>query len=189
MSRIGKMPVPIPKGVTVTVSDSITVKGPKGQLSRPLVAGVSAEIVGEELIIRRDGDEKMHRANHGLMRALAFNMVMGVTQGFSKTLEIVGVGYKAESRGKNLVLSLGHSHDITYKLPDGIEVKVDKGKQIMGGHRIENYLIVSGIDKEQVGQAAAVIRGYRKPDSYKGKGVRYTGERIRLKAGKAAKSA
>lgn len=177
MSRIGKLPIPVPKGVSVTLGDVITVKGPKGELQRPIVAGVSISETDGVLQVERDSDHRVHRANHGLMRALLNNMVVGVTSGFEKKLEIIGVGYKAENKGSGVLFNLGYSHPIDYTPPAGVKVTVDKNTK----------LTVSGIDKEAVGQTAAVIRGFRPPDSYKGKGVRYAGEVIRLKAGKAAK--
>ena len=162
----------------MTLGDTISVKGPKGQLSRSLVPGVSVAENDGVVTVERDSDHRTHKAAHGLMRALINNMVIGVTQGFQKNLEIVGVGYKAEVKGQELVLNLGYSHPIHHAIPSSIKIAVDKG----------NKLSVSGIDKEEVGQHAAVIRGYRSPDSYKGKGVRYAGEHIRLKAGKAGKA-
>ncbi len=177
MSRIGRLPVTVPKGVTVTLGDTVTVKGPKGQLSRPVVAGVSVAQQDDTIVVNRDSDHRTHKAAHGLMRALINNMVVGVTKGFGRNLEIHGVGYKAEVKGSELVLNLGYSHPIHFAIPSGINIAVDK----KGG------IAINGIDKEQVGQVAAVIRGFRKPDSYKGKGVRYAGEHIRLKAGKAGK--
>ncbi len=179
MSRIGKAPITLPSGTTVTVGDGVTVKGPKGQLSRPLVDGTSISQEGEVVTVDRESDQRNHRANHGLMRALLNNMVIGVSAGFSKRLEIVGVGYKVDLKGKNLVFQLGYSHVIDFPLPAGIDAVVeDRGATVT----------VSGIDKEVVGQTAAVIRGFRPPDSYKGKGVRYSGEYVRIKAGKAAKA-
>lgn len=178
MSRIGKLPVEVPSGVTVTVGRTITVKGPKGQLERPVVDGVSIAQQGGALVLSRASEERQHRANHGLMRALVANMVTGVTKGFERRLQIVGVGYKAESRGANLVLSLGYSHPIEFAPPPGVSLAVDAKT---------NKVTVSGIDKEAVGQVAADIRAFRTPDHYKGKGVRYEEERVRLKAGKSAK--
>jgi large subunit ribosomal protein L6 len=179
MSRIGNAPITLPSGTTVTVGDEVTVKGPKGQLSRPIVDGISISQEGDVVTLARESEQRTHRANHGLMRALLNNMVIGVSAGFSKKLEIVGVGYKVDLRGKNLVFQLGYSHLIDYPLPSGIDAVVeDRG----------SIVTVSGIDKEVVGQAAAVIRGFRPPDSYKGKGVRYFGEYIRIKAGKSAKA-
>lgn len=178
MSRIGKLPVPVPSGVTIEVVEGrVQVKGPKGTLEQAVPAEVSLAVADGELVVSRDNDGRQARANHGLMRALVRNMVQGVSKGFEKKLEVVGVGFRAEVRGKSLVLNLGYSHPIEYAFPPGIAVAVDKGGAIT----------VSGIDKQQVGQAAAEIRAFRKPDSYKGKGVRYAGEYIRLKAGKSAK--
>jgi len=179
MSRIGKLPIAVPKGVTVTIDDGVVVKGPKGTLQRPLVAGITVNQEGDQLVCVRSDDSRTQRANHGLMRALLNNMVIGVTQGFVRKLQIQGVGYKAELRGSALLLQVGFSHPIDFPAPDGIKFDVDKAK---------TTITVSGIDKEQVGQTAAVIRGFRPPDSYKGKGIRYEGEHIRLKAGKSAKS-
>jgi large subunit ribosomal protein L6 len=177
MSRIGKLPIPVPANVTVTLGDSVVVKGPKGELTRPLVGGVSVSSEDGHLVVARDNDTKQCRANHGLMRALINNMVVGVSAGFEKKLEILGVGYKAESKGGKVLLNLGYSHPVLYTPPAGVTVSVEKGTK----------LTVAGIDKVAVGQAAADIRSYRSPDSYKGKGVRYQGETVRLKAGKAAK--
>ena len=174
MSRIGNKPIALPKGVTVTVGDSVTVKGPKGELTRVLVEGTTVSVDGEIVTVSRATDSRTHRANHGLMRSLLHNMVTG----FERRLEILGVGYKAQARGKQVVFNLGYSHPINFKVPDGITVDVDK----------QGKISVKGIDKEVVGQTAAVIRGFRPPDAYKGKGVRYEGEYIRLKAGKAAKA-
>lgn len=177
MSRIGRLPIPVPKGVSIDVGDLVSVKGPKGQLATPLVEGVGVTIEDGTLTVSRESDHRRHRANHGLMRALLSNMVVGVTTGFEKKLEIIGVGYKAENKGSNVVFNLGYSHPIDFAPPEGITVTIEKGTKVS----------VKGIDREAVGQVAAVIRGFRPPDSYKGKGVRYENERIRLKAGKAAK--
>jgi large subunit ribosomal protein L6 len=178
MSRIGKLPVPLPGGVTVQVaSGKISVRGPKGALEQSMPEHVQVAVEPGRVVVTREGEHRQARANHGLVRALVRNMVVGVTQGFEKKLEVVGVGYRAEMRGKTLVLNLGYSHPIEYAVPAGVGVAVDKGGAIL----------VSGIDKQQVGQVAADIRSYRRPDSYKGKGVRYSGEYIRLKAGKSAK--
>lgn len=177
MSRIGKKPVSLPKGVTVVTSESsVRVKGPKGELERHVAHGVSFSQEGEVLNVLRENEEATVRANHGLMRALVANMVQGVTLGFSRQLEIHGVGFKAEVKGKTLVLNLGFSHQIVYPFPSGITVDVEQNTK----------LAVKGIDKELVGQVAAELRGLRPPDSYKGKGIRFQGERVRLKAGKAA---
>ena len=178
MSRIGNKSIALPKGVSVTVGDQVTVKGPKGELSRPVVDGIAVSVDGDVVKVDRTGDTRVHRANHGLMRSLINNMVTGVSAGFERRLEILGVGYKAQSKGKEVVFNLGYSHPINFKVPEGITVDVDK----------QGKISVKGIDKEVVGQTAAVIRGFRPPDAYKGKGVRYEGEYIRLKAGKAAKA-
>ena len=177
MSRIGKLPVELPNNVTFNVADGqVSVKGPKGELSRKVAHGISFEQAENIVQVNRGGDTPRIRSNHGLMRALFANMVHGVSQGFERNLEIVGVGYKADVKGSSVVFNLGYSHPITFPFPKGITIAVDKGTRIT----------VKGIDKEQVGQVAAELRGFRPPDSYKGKGVRYEGERIRLKAGKTA---
>ena len=177
MSRIGNAIIKIPSGVTVDVGgDTVTVKGPKGQLVQTRVIGIQFVQADGTLSLTRDNETKQVRANHGLMRSLVANMVEGVTQGFKKDLEIRGVGYRAAVKGSNLEMNLGYSHPIVFKIPKGIEIKVDKNTSIS----------VTGIDKQQVGQVAANIRDYRKPDHYKGKGVRYVGEYVRLKAGKTA---
>lgn len=177
MSRIGKQPISLPKGVDVKVADGVvTVKGPKGELSQSLVGQIEAKVEGEELVFTRADDSRTAKANHGLMRSLAFNMVTGVTEGFSKKLLVQGVGYRADVRGTNLVMNLGYSHPIEFPIPSGIDIKVEK----------DNSITVTGIDKAQVGQVAADIRSFRTPDRYKGKGVRYDGEHVSLKAGKSA---
>lgn len=176
MSRIGNQPVPVPAGVTVALSgSSISAKGPKGQLSMAVPDFVDFEIGDGSVVVKRHNDSKPARARHGLGRALLNNMVIGVSTGFDRDLAIVGVGYKAEVQGRTLVLNLGYSHPVEFPIPEGIDVTVTKN----------TALKVSGIDKQAVGQVAAVIRGFRAPDAYKGKGVRYTDETIRLKAGKA----
>jgi large subunit ribosomal protein L6 len=178
VSRIGKLPVQLPSGVTMQVSGSeVSIKGPKGTLNHVLVDHVDVKVENGSIEVGRKSDAKQARANHGLMRALLRNMVIGVSAGFTKTLEVQGVGFRAEVRGKNLVMNLGYSHPVEYPIPQGITIAVDKAGAIA----------VSGIDKQKVGQVAAEIRGFRKPDAYKGKGVRYTGEYVRLKAGKSAK--
>jgi len=175
MSRIGRLPVKLPQGVTVTVSEnSLAVKGPRGQLSRALPSHVTVEVAAEEVVVARVNDSKPARERHGLTRALLHNMVTGVSVGFTKTLEIVGVGYRADVSGRTLNLHLGYSHSIQYALPEGVEAKVER-----------TLIHVTGNDKEVVGQTSAEIRGFRKPDAYKGKGIRYKGEYIKLKAGKA----
>lgn len=182
MSRIGRKPIAIPAGVTVTVSDSnlVTVKGPKGELSEQIHAGISVKIEGAEILVTRPNDEKEFRALHGLSRTLIANMVVGVTSGYEKNLEIIGVGYRAEMKGKDLLLHLGYSHDILVTAPAGITYSIPADSN---GLKIN----VNGANKQQVGQIAAVIRGKRPPEPYHGKGVRYVGEHVRSKAGKAGK--
>lgn len=178
MSRIGRSPIALPAGVELAVRDGVVnVKGPKGSLTEPLVQFVDVMIDGQTVTVQRTKEHKQAKSNHGLMRALIANMVTGVTTGFAKDLEIIGVGYRADVKGSKLVLNLGYSHPIEYAIPDGIQIAADKSGKIK----------VSGTDKQQVGQVAAVIRSFREPDSYKGKGVRYVGEYIRLKAGKSGK--
>lgn len=176
MSRIGKAPIPIPQGVEIKQAGStVEVKGPKGTLSHTIPVGVSLQVADGVIHVKRDGDAKRARSLHGLTRTLIANMVTGVTQGFEKGLEIVGIGYRANLQGRNLQLNVGYSHPVIYPLPEGIEVEVEK----------QNKITVKGIDKQQVGQAAAEIRSFRKPEPYKGKGIRYIGEQVRRKAGKA----
>jgi len=176
MSRIGKKPVAIPKGVTVTLDGSkITVKGPKGELSRSLPAAMLVSMKDNEVVVERPSDENEHKALHGLTRTLVANMVEGVTAGFSKQLEIIGVGYKAEQRPYGLQLSLGFSHVIEYRAPAGIKLTAPQPTQVN----------IEGANKEMVGQVAAEIRSYRPPEPYKGKGIKYAGEQVRRKAGKA----
>ena len=178
MSRIGLMPIAIPAGVTVDVAENntVTVKGPKGELKRSLPAEMTITQENGEIKIARPNDLKKEKALHGLTRALLHNMVVGVTDGFTKTLEINGVGYRAEKKGKVLTLHLGYSHNIEMEDPDGVETKVDGIK-----------IILSGIDKEAVGQWAANIRAKRGPEPYKGKGIKYDYETIRRKVGKTGK--
>ncbi|HEV7703346.1 MAG TPA: 50S ribosomal protein L6 [Gemmatimonadaceae bacterium] len=176
MSRIGKKPVPILKGVTVTLDGSkITVKGPKGELSRSLPAAMLISMKDNEVIVERPSEENEHKALHGLTRTLIANMIEGVTTGFSKQLEIIGVGYKAEQRPYGLQLSLGFSHVIEYRAPAGIKLTAPQPTQVT----------IEGANKEMVGQVAAEIRSYRPPEPYKGKGIKYAGEQVRRKAGKA----
>jgi large subunit ribosomal protein L6 len=178
MSRIGKLPIPVPSGVEVTISGrEVTVKGPKGTLSHSVVEPISISRADDELIVARPDDERDSKARHGLTRTLVANMVTGVTQGYSKTLEIVGTGYRVQARGSNLEFALGFSHPVTVTPPDGISFAVEAPTRF----------VVSGIDKQQVGETAANIRKIRKPEPYKGKGVRYQGEVVRRKAGKAGK--
>jgi large subunit ribosomal protein L6 len=176
MSRIGKLPIEIPKGVTITVNGSaVTVKGAKGELHRTFHPLVGIKVEGETCTVSRPNDEPMAKSLHGLSRTLVANMVEGVTKGYVKQLEITGVGYKAEVKPYGLLLSLGFSHTIEYKAPKGISLTAPQPTQIT----------IAGADKEIVGQVAAEIRSLRKPEPYKGKGVRYAGEVIRRKAGKA----
>jgi large subunit ribosomal protein L6 len=179
MSRIGKVPISVPSGVDVSISGrTITVKGPKGMLSRDIPGDIVVRQEDSTLLVERPDDERQNRALHGLTRSLVNNMVVGVTDGFRKELEIVGVGYRAEAQGPNGVkLSLGFSHPVNVKAPEGITFEVPTATQV----------VVTGIDKEVVGQVAANIRSIRKPEPYKGKGVRYAGERVLRKAGKAGK--
>jgi large subunit ribosomal protein L6 len=182
MSRIGKKPVAIPHGVTVSVSadNVITVKGPKGELKQAVDRDITIEVKAEEIVFTRPTDQIRHRAMHGLYRALVGNLVKGVTEGYKKNLELVGVGFKATNQGNILDLSLGYSHNIIFEIPKELKVATatEKGK---------NPLIsLEGIDKQLLGQVAAKLRGLRKPEPYKGKGVKYAGEILRRKAGKAA---
>ncbi len=178
MSRIGKAPITVPSGVEVEIQGSqVAVKGPKGELDIEVAVGITVRQDGEEILVERSDDERRNRALHGLTRSLVNNMVLGVSEGFSKELEIVGVGYRAAAKGSALELQLGFSHPVNVEAPDGITFDVPEPTRI----------IVSGIDKQVVGQVAADIRSYRKPEPYKGKGVRYLGEHVARKAGKAAK--
>jgi len=176
MSRIGKLPVDIPAGVTVTVVGSkVTVKGPKGELTRSFNPAMTFAVDGNKVTVSRPSDESMHKSLHGLSRTLVFNMIEGVTKGYVRQLEISGVGYKAELKPYGLLFALGYSHQIEFKAPAGIKLSAPQPTQV----------VVEGMDKEVVGQVAAEIRSLRKPEPYKGKGVRYAGEQIRRKAGKA----
>lgn len=176
MSRIGKMPIPIPKGVDVKLGDEqVEVKGPKGLLTVKLLPGVTVAVEDGLIVLTRANDERQIRAFHGLNRALLANATAGVSEGWQKELEIVGIGYRADKRGNKVVFNLGHSHPINYPIPDGIEIDVDSKA---------NRVTVKGIDRQRVGQVAAEIRGLRPPEPYKGKGVRYADERVRTKAGK-----
>ena len=176
MSRVGKQPIPIPDGVNVDIKGKhITVKGPKGTLERDLEPSIAVAIEDNQIVVTRPSDKPEHRAKHGLTRALLNNMVNGVKDGFQRVLEIQGVGYRASMQGKNLNLALGFSHPVTVEPPEGIDFAVDG----------TNVIRVSGIDKQQVGQIAANIRGWRPPEPYKGKGIRYQGEYVRRKVGKA----
>jgi len=178
MSRIGRQPIPVPSGVEVNLNGAtVVVKGPKGTLSRQIAEPIVVRQEDGTLVVERPNDERRSRALHGLTRTLVQNMVTGVTAGFSKELEIVGVGYRAVLQGQSLQLALGFSHGVNVPAPDGISFEVP----------VPTRVVVKGVDKEQVGQVAANIRKIRKPEPYKGKGVRYLGERVQRKAGKAAK--
>lgn len=179
MSRIGKQPVTIPSGVTAELKDNVlTIKGPKGELSQDFRPNVIIEITEAEIIITRKDDTKESRSLHGLSRSLISNMVDGVTKGFEKQLEIVGIGYRAQASGNKISLQLGFSHPIEYVAPQGIEIKM--------GEEAKNMITISGINKQVVGEVAAKIRSYKKPEPYKGKGIKYLGEKVARKAGKAA---
>jgi large subunit ribosomal protein L6 len=179
MSRVGLKPIRVPEGVSVTLDGAlVTVKGPKGTITRELPSLSDVRQEGGVINVARRGESRLHRRMHGLSRALLNNMIVGVTEGFSRELEIVGVGFRAEVKGKDLVLSLGFSHPIHFPVPEGLTIEV------AGQNRIK----VSGIEKDRVGQAAANIRGFRPPEPYKGKGVKYVEETIRRKAGKTAVS-
>ena len=173
MSRVGKKPIPVPSGVKVTIGEQLKVQGPRGTLTVPVPAGIRVEQNGGNLELIRDSDD--HAALYGLTRALLANAVTGVGTGFTRELDIVGIGYRAEVKGKIATFVLGYSHPIEVLLPEGVELKVDK----------QTHLVLSGHDKQLIGQVAANIRGLRKPDPYKNKGVRYTGEVLRKKVGKS----
>lgn len=175
MSRVGRTPIPIPDSVTIDVQDAVVVvSGPKGKLTQSIPGGISMRREDKELIVERASDERGHRSLHGLMRTLVNNMVVGVTGGFEKRLEIVGTGYRAQPSGQGVTISVGYSHPVVFSPPEGISLSVE-------GPRV----VVSGIDKQQVGEVAAQIRRIRPPEPYKGKGIRYQGEYVRKKAGKA----
>jgi large subunit ribosomal protein L6 len=177
MSRIGKLPIDIPSGVTVEIDkDFVTVNGSKGSLKQFTMPGISLEQKEGQLVVGRINDEAENRARHGLMRTLVSNMVVGVSNGFEKKLEINGVGYRVQMQGTDLKLNLGFSHDVIYKIPQGITVNIE-----------QNTITLSGIDKQQVGQIAAEIRALKKPEPYKGKGIKYVDERIIRKSGKSGK--
>lgn len=177
MSRVGKLPIAIPSGVTITVDpDFVTVAGPKGTLKQFTMPGVTVKLEENQAIVTRENDEPENRGKHGLMRTLVSNMVTGVTQGFSKKLEVNGVGYRVALQGTDLKFNLGFSHDVIYKVPQGVTATVE-----------QNSVTVSGIDKQQVGQVAAEIRALKKPEPYKGKGIKYADERILRKSGKSGK--
>ena len=176
MSRIGKMPIQVPNGTNVEIKDGVfTAQGPKGKVAQPLFDGFPIQVDGNTVTISRPGDSGPERAKHGLLRALLANAVQGVTAGFSKQLDIVGVGYRAEVKGTFVQFALGYSHPVIYTIPETIKIEIDKS----------NRITISGADRQQVGQVAAEIRSLRRPDPYKGKGIKYTKEVLRLKAGKA----
>lgn len=182
MSRIGKLPIKLPQGVTLTVKpdNSVTVKGPKGELSQTIDPDIKVEISNGEVIISRPTEQKRHKALHGLYRALINNMVQGVSTGYKIELEVVGVGYKADAKGQILELSLGYSHDIHFELPS--EVKVEARTE----RRSNPVITLTSYDKQLIGQIAAKIRSFREPEPYKGKGIKFVGEELRKKAGKSA---
>ena len=179
MSRVGKLPVAIPNGVTITVTEEnfVTVKGPKGELKEAMNKDMIIELSDNEIAVRRPSDIKEHRALHGLTRALIQNMVTGVTEGFQKTLELIGVGYRAQAKGKGLTLSLGYSHPVEIDAVEGITFKLTD----------PTHIVVEGINKQKVGAVSADIRKWRKPEPYKGKGIKYSDEVIRRKEGKTGK--
>jgi large subunit ribosomal protein L6 len=177
MSRVGKKPIPLPKGVKLNIGATLLkVEGPKGKLEVPVPAGVRLEQKENELQVIRDGDQ--YAALHGLTRALANNAITGVSTGFTRELDIVGIGYRCDVKGRIANFTLGYSHPIEFILPEGVDMKVDK----------QTHIVLTGTDKQAVGQVAAIMRGLRSPDPYKNKGVRYTGEKLRKKVGKAAGS-
>lgn len=179
MSRIGKIPVSFPNGVTVALQDGVvSVKGPKGELSMILHNRAIVKVEDDKIVVARGSDSKEDKSIHGLTRTLIANMVKGVTKGYEKKLEIVGVGYRAQATGKKIILSIGYSHPVEMNAPKGIEVKMDEKEK--------NVILISGIDKQAVGEFAANIRKQRKPEPYKGKGIKYLGEHILRKAGKTA---
>jgi len=179
MSRIGKKPIDIPAGVDVKLMEnSIKIKGPKGELQWSLPSGAKASVAENRILVARENDLKKNKALHGLSRNLIANMVTGVTTGYQRVLEIVGVGFRAQVQGSRIVLSLGYSHPVEFNLPDGITAAVDQK---------QTQITLTGIDKQKIGQIAANLKAIRKPDIYKGKGVRYAGQRMKLKVGKTGK--
>ncbi len=183
MSRIGKKPIQVPAGVKVTIKDSVVhVEGKKSKLTSPIPPGIRFELKDSQLVAYRDSEEKPYPAYHGLARALAANAIKGVSEGFSKEVDVVGIGYKVDAKSKSVTFTLGYSHPIEFPLPEGIAVKVEKQPRT-----IQNYVAtvtISGADRQLVGQVAADIRALRRPDPYKGKGIRYANEYVRLKVGK-----
>ena len=195
MSRVGKKPIDVPQRVKISVQNSeVIVEGPKGKLSQKIPDGVNIAILGSpsarnseedsKILVTRSSEDRQIRALHGLTRALVANMVTGVTEGFAKTLRITGLGYKAQFENGTLTMQLNYSHPIVYKVPEGIDISIERAETVQ--NQPEITLTVSGIDKQQVGQVAAIIRDFQKPEPYKGKGIKYLGEHIRRKAGKAA---
>jgi large subunit ribosomal protein L6 len=182
MSRIGKLPVNLPKGVTVNISDTnvVSVKGPLGELTQAVDKDLKVEVVENEVILSRPSESKNHKSLHGLYRALIANMVIGVSEGFRKELELVGVGYRAEAKGQNLEMSLGFSHEVIIRLPDEIKVETKTER------RSNPIITLTCIDKQLIGHVAAKIRSLRPPEPYKGKGIKFVGEQLRRKAGKSA---
>jgi len=183
MSRIGKLPIDLPSGVTVTISDSneVKVKGPKGEIAQQVNPDIKVEVVDNQVILTRPSEEKNHKALHGLYRSLINNMVIGVSQGYTTEQEFVGVGYRAEAKGQVLEMSLGFSHDIHFLIPNEVKIEVKQER------RSNPIVSLSSIDKQLIGQVAAKIRSLRPPEPYKGKGIKFVGEQLRRKAGKAAK--
>jgi large subunit ribosomal protein L6 len=180
MSRIGKKPIAVPKGVTVKAdATGVEVKGPKGQMKQPLPPGITAAVEDGHIVTKKTSEDPQLRKFHGLARSLVNNAVLGVTDGWKKELDIVGVGYRAEMKGQQIHLALGYSHPIVFDVPKGIEVAIDK----------QTHIVVTGVDRQLVGQVAAELRRMRKPDPYQQKGVRYTGERLKKKAGKTGAKA
>ena len=183
MSRVGRRKIYIPSGVQVTIEPSrVLVQGPRGKIETPVPDRIVAEMADDSLLVRRETEDKISRSLHGLIRSLLANAVAGVTEGFRKELDVVGIGYRAQVEGKSLKMSLGFSHTVEVTIPEGIQIEVERAQR-----SIANYIgtiVVSGNDKQQVGQVAADIRRLRPPDSYKGKGIRYTNELVRLKVGK-----
>jgi len=178
MSRIGKMPIPVPSGTKVTIQEGMfTAEGPKGRVAHPLFPGFPVDLKDDVVTVDRPGDDGPQRAKHGLLRALLANAVQGVSAGFTKQLDIVGVGYRAEVKGDYVQFALGYSHPVIFPIPEGIKIEIDK----------TNRVTVSGADRQKVGQVAAEIRRLRSPDPYKGKGIKYTNEVLRRKVGKAGK--
>ena len=195
MSRVGKKPIDVPQRVKISVQNSeVIVEGPKGKLSQKIPDGVNIAILGSpsarnseedsKILVTRSSEDRQIRALHGLTRALVANMVTGVTEGFAKTLRITGLGYKAQFENGTLTMQLNYSHPIVYKVPEGIDISIERAETVQNQPEIP--LTVSGIDKQQVGQVAAIIRDFQKPEPYKGKGIKYLGEHIRRKTGKAA---